>query len=130
MRKRDLRKHIEKNMKHWIEKLGIEDYKYEIEVVDSKEKCDYAEVETAEDMRHVYIRFNSQMCKTEREIENTVIHELLHTRMNEYCEFVEDLIKTYVNSPKTRKMMIRQIGRLEHKIVVPITTALSRQGEK
>ncbi len=131
MRNRDLRKYIDKYLKIWVKKLRIEDYKYDIEVGYSKElKCDYAQIVTEEDTRNVFVKFNSRMCKTEEEVENTVIHELLHTRMNEYYEFVEDLIKTHVNNPKTRKMMLRQIGRLEHKISVPLTTALSKQGEK
>lgn len=131
MLKRDLKKHIDKHLKTWIKKLGIEDYKYDIEVGYSKAlRCDYAQIETEEDTRNVFIQFNPRMCKTEEEVKNTVIHELLHTRMNEYYEFVEDLIKTYVNSPKTRKMMFRQIGRLEHKIVIPLTTVLAQQGEK
>ncbi len=125
MKRTELKPIIEKYMKKWIGKLRLGEFDYTLEFENLKE--DYAQVSTDEDTRHVTIAFNPRLLKTEQEIEHTVIHELLHTRINDYVEFVEEIVKTHINSPKTRKLLTRRLGRLEHKILVPITNAFMKK---
>ncbi len=125
MTKNELKPIIEKYMKKWVAKLRLGEFDYTIEFGNLKD--DYAQVSTDEETRHVTIEFNSRLLKTEQEIERTVIHELLHARINDYVELVEEIVRTHINSPKTRKLIIRRLGRLEHKILVPITDAFAKK---
>ena len=116
---------IEKYMKKWVKKLRLAEFDYTIEFENLKD--DYAQVATDEETRHVTIAFNPRLLKTEHEIEHTVVHELLHARVNDYAELVEEIVRTHINSPKTRKLLTRRLGRLEHKMLVPITDAFVKK---
>jgi len=89
---------------------------------------DYARVDTNDVTRDVIIEFNRHKLTQEPdEIESTVVHELLHVRVNEYAEFILDVIRTYVNDPKTKKLLQKQAEKLEHKTIVSITDALLKE---
>ena len=125
MTKKELEPIIHKYMKKWMKKLKLGEFDYSIEF--DSTGLDYALVSTDEETRHVTVQFNPRLHKSEREVEHTVVHELLHTRINDYIELVEDIVKTHINSPKTRNLIIRRLGRLEHKILVPITDAFCKK---
>jgi len=112
-------------MKKWIKRLRLAEFDYTIEFENLKD--DYAQVATDEETRHVTVTFNPRLLQTEQEIEHTVVHELLHARVNDYIELVEEIVRTHINSPKTRKLITRRLGRLEHKMLVPITDAFVKK---
>ena len=113
----------------WAAELGISDYKFDFHLLSDREMSgDYAKVDTDDVTREVEIDFNKhRLTREPQEIERTVVHELLHVRFNEYSELMNDLIHTYVLSPKTRKLLKKQAEKLEHKIVVAITDSLSKE---
>ncbi len=112
---------IQKYTKKWMERLKLAEYNYTIEF--GNLKGDYAQVSTDEETRHITIQFDPRNIKTEEDVEKTVIHELLHVRINDYVELVEEIIRTHITNSKTRKLLTRRLWRLEHKILVPITDA-------
>ena len=125
MQRKELEPIIQKYMKKWMKKLKLGEFDYTIEFSNSGDE--YALVSIDEETRHLTIQVNSRLHKNENEIEHTVIHELLHARINDYIELVEEIVRTHINSPKTRKLLTRRLGRLEHKILVPITNAFSKK---
>lgn len=125
MTRKEVEPLIHKYMKKWMKKLKLGEFDYTIKF--ATPKGDYARVATDEDTRHVTVWFNSKLHKDEREVEHTIIHELLHARINDYVELVEEIVRTHINSPKTRKLLTRRLGRLEHRILVPITNMLSKK---
>lgn len=125
MTKKELEPIIHKYMKKWMKKLKLGEFDYSVEF--DSTGPDYALVSTDEETRHVTVQFNPRLHKSTREVEHTVVHELLHARINDYIELVEDIVKTHINSPKTRNLIIRRLGRLEHKILVPITDAFCKK---
>lgn len=116
-------------VRRWAARLGISDYTYVLELKGEKTlHGNYAEVHTDEDTREVTICVNRyRLTKELEEMERTLIHELLHTRLNEYAEFVVAIINGYVGNPKTKRVLGRQFERLEHKIVVALTDALLKR---
>lgn len=113
-------------IERWTKILRIQDYKVTIEFVPARKiKNAYARVSTDEETRVVDIEFNKVKLTNEpNEVEKTVIHELLHTRINEYADLMESLVDTHVRNPKTKRLIKRKMNLLEHKIVVALTDAL------
>ena len=105
----------------WIKRLKLSEFKYTIEF--GNLKGDYAQVSIDEETRHITLEFDARTLKTEDDVEKTVVHELLHVRVNDYIELAEEIVRTHITNPKTRKLLTRRLGRLEHKILVPITDA-------
>jgi|GEM_PF-4114481 len=128
----DLKSQLLSLIRKWAPKLGISDYKFDFKMLgDRALSGDYARVETDEDTRESLIEFNKDRLSREPdEIEKTVAHELLHVRMNEYAEFVVDLLKEYVRNPNAKRILLRKAERLEHKIVVALTDALVKDKRK
>jgi len=126
-------KKLEERVKAFVQKwaalLGISDYTYVVEIQsDRKLRGNYAEVETDDETREVTITVNKHRLNREPgEVEKTIVHELLHTRMNEYAEFAVHIVNTHIENPKTKCLLGRQLQRLEHKIVVALTDALIRR---
>jgi len=116
-------------VRRWTARLGISDYTYVLEFRSEKAlHGNYAEVHTDEDTREVTISVNRyRLTKEPEEVERTLIHELLHTRLNEYAEFVIAIINGYVGNARTKRVLGRQFERLEHKIVVALTDALLKR---
>lgn len=126
------RKQIENHVKRWAARLGISDYKFSFKYLSDRSMGgDYARIDTDEDTREVLIEFNTQRLTREPgEIEKTVVHELLHTRLNEYTEFAVDLIKESMENSKARRALIRKMEKLEHKVVVALSDALVKDTRK
>lgn len=124
-----LRKRLDTLVQKWAALLGIADYKFSLTMLADKDLAgDYARVDTDDSTREVSIDFNQyRLSKEPEEVEKTVVHELLHTRFNEYSEFVNDIIKLYVTSPKTRRLLKKQADKLEHKIIVAVAETLSKE---
>jgi hypothetical protein len=120
---------LAKSIGHWANELGISDYKFILNYVsNSSISGDYARVDTDDETREVAIDINrTRLLKEPQEVERTVIHELLHTRFNEYAELLAEIVRNHVDSPKARKTFIRQADKIEHKIVVAITDALDKK---
>jgi len=125
MQRQKLKPLIDEYMKVWMERLKLGEFSYDIEFRNIKST--YAEVSIDEDTRKITIAFNPRLLKTDRDVEETVIHELLHARINDYVELVEEIVRTHITNPKTRKLLTRRLWRLEHKILVPITDALVKK---
>ncbi|KKN01809.1 hypothetical protein LCGC14_1123910, partial [marine sediment metagenome] len=88
-----------KYIKKWMAKLKLTEFKYTVEFASLK--GDYALVSTDEETRHITIEFDPRAFKTEEEVEQTIVHELLHARINDYVELVEEIIRTHITNPKT-----------------------------
>ncbi len=125
MTRKELEPLIHKYMKKWMTHLKLGEFDYTVEF--NSLGRDYALVSTDEETRHITVQFNPRLHIDKKEIEHTVIHELLHARINDYIELVEEIVRTHINSPKTRKLLTRRLGRLEHRILVPITDALFKK---
>lgn len=121
-----LEKRLMTLIRRWASRLGISDYAYGLELRSEKAlHGNYAEVHTDEETREVTIGVNRyRLLKEPKEVERTLIHELLHTRLNEYAEFVLTIINGYVGNTRTKRVLNRQLERLEHKIVVALTDVL------
>lgn len=124
-----LAKNIVEYIQKWAANLGISDYKFDFHLLSNREMGgDYARVDTDDVTREVNLEFNKhRLTKEQGELERTVVHELLHVRCNEYTEFVNEIIKTFVLSPKTRRLLIKQADKLEHKQIVAITDSLLKE---
>ena len=131
MPKNKLQATLEQYIGKWVNRLGISDYTVYAELCSSKElNGDYAHVQTDEDTRIVNLQFNRQrLLKEPNEIEKTVVHELLHTRLNEYCELVDEMIKLNAGNPKLQRVLEQRAEKLEHKIIVALTDAIMETQE-
>lgn len=126
MKRSTLELRLDALVHRWAVRLGISDYTYRLEFrTDKALRGNYAEVHTDEETREVIISLNgSRLTKEPEEVERTLIHELLHTRLNEYAEFVVAMINGYVPTSRTKRVLGWQCERLEHKMVVALTNAL------
>jgi hypothetical protein len=131
MTDKQLEQKVKAAIQKWAAALGISDYTYTIELcTDRKLRGNYAEVNTDDETREVTVSMNKHRLSREpNELEKTVVHELLHTRLNEYAEHAITIINEYVTSPKTKHLLGKQLERLEHKVVVALTDALTRKGD-
>lgn len=129
MTAKTLANRIEKYVQKWANELGISDYKFKFEFCSNKAlKGNYAEVDTDDETREVTINVNRHRLNSEpHEVERTVVHELLHTRFNEYAELLEDIIKEYADSPKAKRILRSRAELIEHKIVVALADALTKE---
>lgn len=127
---------LQQVVKEWAEKLGISHYKFFINIVKPEEMDelseehgtahDYAQVQTVEEKQEVSIFVNEKYLKEEPgETENTIVHELVHVRMNQVMELFVDTINSYVTDKNAKEFLSRQLDKLEHQVVVGITRALT-----
>lgn len=126
------KKSIEKKVKSYSKKLGVGDYAFHVNVArrkHSKDKYDtYGFVMIDEETREVVMTVNEGLLKKQPyEINNTVVHELLHVRLSELLTFMGVILETYVKDKKARNAYNRQIAQLEHKIIIAVTDALVRK---
>jgi hypothetical protein len=112
----------------WASRFGLADYTFCLETKERQHlTCDYARVFTDEELREVCIELNQALLEQEpHELEQTIIHELLHARLNEYTRIAEDVIREYVDRANTRRVLRRLLSTLEHKVVVALTEAFTR----
>lgn len=131
MTDKQIEQRVKAAIQKWAAALGISDYTYAVELgTDKQLRGNYAEINTDDETREVTVSVNRQrMSREPKELEKTVVHELLHTRLNEYAEHAITIINEYVRSPKTKHLLGRQLERLEHKVVVALTDALMRKGD-
>jgi hypothetical protein len=135
--KLSLKKQIENKVNEYAKKFRITGYKFIISLKDKKSKDPafkddniYAMIITDEETREVILDVNKTLL-TEKpeEIEATVIHELLHVRLNELLNFINLIVSKYIKDTKARETYEKQIELLEHKIVVSLTEALKQNGK-
>ena len=112
--------------------LGIGDYTYFVALV-SKDKLEtddceiYANILVDDESREACMRINKDLLKEHpEELDKTIIHELLHVRFAELTSLFALLCKHYVKDDKAKKMYTNQIDRHEHKIIVALVDALTR----
>ena len=124
--KKKLRKKIDKISKI----LGISDYTFNLFFVPAKElekdnDNSYANVLVHELTREVFVLLNKSLLeKRPEEIDPTLVHELLHVRFSEMLKLFELIIKLYVKDKKSKKAFTEQLDLIEHKIIVPLTSAI------
>lgn len=133
--KDSFKKLIKKKIDTYAKLLGIQDYTYHIEVINSKKTTKdqteydvYATVDIDEETRNACIEVNKKLLlKNRDEIDSTVAHELLHVRLNELLTLLSLIIELYVKDKKAKKAYAGQIEALEHKIIVPLANALAKK---
>ena len=131
-----LNKILKEKVSKYADELGIGDYKYKVILSsksDSKDGCSdshtYATVAIDEETRTVYISLNKKLLVNKpEEIERTIVHELLHVRLNELLNFNSMLMEKYIKNKKAKDTYTRQLDLLEHKIIVSLTEALKHNG--
>ena len=112
--------------------LGVSDYSFHIIITKSKKpknKYDvYGSVIIDEETREVVVNINEGMLKKRPDqINNTIVHELLHVRFSELCSLINVILSLYVKDMKAKKAYTRQIEQLEHKIIVALSGALTKR---
>ena len=130
-----LRSKIHKKIDQYAQLLGISDYKFIVNLVDFEElkKKDpllgsYAVISIFDETREAEIDINKKLViKRPRELDRTLIHELLHVRLNEEMEFINVLLKRYIKDSKAKKTYRDQLEKLEHKVIVALTDALLKR---
>ena len=135
MNDKALQHKIHKKIDQYAHLLGISDYKFIVNLVDLGElkKRDpllgsYAVITIYEETREAEIDINKKLVvKRPRELDRTLIHELLHVRLNEEMEFINVLLKRYIKDSKARKTYRHQLEKLEHKVIVALTDALLKR---
>lgn len=132
-----LAKIIKDKVTKYADLLGIGDYSYKINLVTSSKNkrhagdCVYATVAVDEETREVFIEINKRLLiKKPKEVDKTIIHELLHVRFNELLNFTSMILDKYVRNKKARDTFDKQLELLEHKIIVPLMEALNNNGKK
>ncbi|MDX1373747.1 MAG: hypothetical protein R3321_14835 [Nitrososphaeraceae archaeon] len=129
---------IKQKINKYVELLGIGDYKYKINLVTKPCKSNecsssraYATVEIDEETREVYMDIDKKLLmKNPKEIDRTLIHELLHVRFSEFLNFNYRIMRKYIKNKKARDAFDEQLELLEHKIIVSLTEALNDNGKK
>jgi len=123
---------LKRKLQKFAKLLGVSDYLFEIAIAKdrkSRDKYDlYGSVLIDEETRKAIISLNEYYLKKEpEEIDNTLVHELLHVRFSELLSLVTLIIAGHVKDKKAQKTYIDQIERLEHKIIVTLTNAIRKK---
>ena len=112
--------------------LGVNDYSIRLAVGKKKRGSPdydiYGYVRTDEETRSAAMFLNKRLLKNEpTEIDSTIIHELLHIRLNEILSLADDIIQKHVTDKKAQAVYSTQIEKLEHKVIIAITDALTKR---
>jgi len=112
--------------------LGVDDYSIHLTVGTKKPGAvdydTYGYVRTDEETRSAAMFLNRRVLKKEpSEIDNTIFHELMHIRMNELLSLTDDIISKHVTDKKAQAVYSSQIEKLEHKIILALTEALTKR---
>jgi hypothetical protein len=124
---------VKTKVKEFAKLLGISDYKFHVSVVSSKNKKknqydNYGSIAIDEESREALITLNKDLLnKNIPELDNTIIHELLHCRLHELMRLTELLLDLYVKDKKAQKMYAKQLDFLEHKIIISLAEALRKK---
>jgi len=122
-----LERKAEKLIGVWVNKLGIADYTFNLTWGDNKTlRGDWAKINTDEELREASLYLNKdKLLEEPSELEPTVIHELLHVRLNEIVEMARKLISVSTKDTRARRVMKKTVDEFEHKVVVAITKAFA-----
>ena len=112
--------------------LGVSDYSIRLSIGTRKKGAEdyetYGYVRTDEETRSVAMFLNKRLLKKEpNEVDSTIIHELLHVRLNEMLSLADDIITKHVTDKKAQAVYSAQIEKLEHKVILAITDALIKR---
>jgi hypothetical protein len=125
-------KQLKNKLAEFAKLVGVNDYSIRLTVGTKKRgsvDCDtYGYVRTDEETRSAALFLNKRVLKKEpTEIDNTIVHELLHIRMNELLSLTDDIINKHVTDKKAQAVYSTQIEKLEHKIILALTEALTKR---
>ena len=127
---------FEKDLKQRLVKfaklIGVSDYSIRLSIGTRKKGAEdydtYGYVKTDEETRSAAMFLNKRMLKNEPlEIDNTIVHELLHIRFSEMCSLVDDIITKHVSDKKAQAVYTAQVEKLEHKVIIAITDTLTKR---
>lgn len=126
-----LEKSLRKLLDSYAKMLHVDDYSIRMTVSTKSRGSDdfntYAHVTTDEETRSVALFLNKRLLLAEpHEVDNTIIHELLHVRLNEMLSLVEDIITKHVHDKKAQSVYVMQLEKLEHKVILALTDALAK----
>lgn len=62
------------------------------------------------------------------EIENTVVHELLHVVLYKLADKASSIVHHYVRRNKVEKKLKKRLEKLEHEIIDKLTPAFTESG--
>lgn len=115
-----------KRTKYWANRLGVSDYTFKFKFLSDRTiGHKYATVETSEESREATIEFNAErLLKEPEEVERTIVHELLHVRLNQYAELFVEMIRHFGETRKSKQYLLKSAEQLEHTIVVSVANAL------
>ena len=114
--------------------LGVGDYSIRLTIGTRKKGAEdydtYGYVRTDEETRSVAMFLNKRMLKKEvSEIDNTIVHELLHVRLNRLLSLVDDILSKHVTDKKAQAVYTIQIEKLEHEIIIALVKALEKNAD-
>ncbi len=129
---------VKKLVEKWTNRLDISNYKVTVHITNPEDMedlledvsatHDYAHVITSEEKQEADIYINKKYVAEEpKETEDTILHELIHVRLNELMESYVDTINSHVPDRNSKELLSKQLGKLEHKIVVGLTRALTKR---
>ena len=129
---RSFEKTLKDKLVHFSKLLGVNDYSIRLAIGKKKRGSPdydiYGYVRTDEETRSAAMFLNKRLLKNEpSEIDNTIVHELLHIRMNEILSLADDIIQKHVSDKKAQAVYLAQIEKLEHKVIIAITDALIKR---
>jgi hypothetical protein len=122
---------LKKKVKKFAKIIGVNDYSYHTYIINEKKPSNqydiYGSVQIDEDTREAVIRLNKRILKKELdEVDDTIIHELLHVRFNELLSLMATILEVHVTDKKAKKAFESQIERLEHKAIIALTKAIKK----
>lgn len=111
-------------------RFKICNYRYHIKFVKGEKWINYfAQVSVSGNV--VRLWFNEDLMESDpKEIQNTVIHELLHIVLYKITKKSTDIITRYVRKEKIRNKLENKIEDLEHDIIDKLTPAFTCNGRR
>jgi len=127
-----LQKVLRSKVKKFAKLLGVSDYSCGMTLFDAKKASEayttYGFVIIDEESHEAVVNLNKRLIeKQPDETDSTIIHELLHIRLSELLNLVSSILNAHVKEKKVKKVYIKQLDRLEHKIIVALTNALVKR---
>jgi hypothetical protein len=131
---RSFEKDLKQRLVKFANMLGVSDYSISLVVGKKKQgSADYdtfGYVSTDEETRSAAMFLNKRILKKDpNEIDNTIIHELLHVRLNRLLSLVDDILSKHIADKKARAVYTIQIEKLEHEIIIALVKALEKNAD-
>ena len=110
---------IKKNLELYIKLFGFSEIPLDVNYVGYDEiEGNYAEVEVSEDMPTIHLNFNiEKLSKEPKEIEKSVIHELLHVVYWPIRQQLLKVCKNLISDGKVQDLIKDHYRAAEHKII-------------